>query len=161
MDESQFKAFYDATRHALRAYLFRVLEIEAMVDDISQETYLRFLNSRGSHLPVPEARKYLFTIAANLVRDYWRRSGREYYDGGVGEVHIAQHDDHTQRDFTVQRVLEKLPIKQRSLLWLAYVEGYSHREIAEIHKVSEKSVRVLLSRARNNMRNLLDTSEEL
>ena len=48
------------------------------------------------------------------------------------------------------------PWKQRTLLWLAYVEEYSHREIAEILEISEGSVRVLLHRARGRLRGSLE-----
>ena len=41
--------------------------------------------------------------------------------------------------------------QQRSLLWLAYVEGYRHDEIASMLKLREKSVRVLLYRARRKL----------
>ena len=48
----------------------------------------------------------------------------------------------------VTKALESLSIMQRSLVWLAYAEGYSHREISEITGIREKSAKVLLFRAR-------------
>src|SRR5262249_16208340 len=43
----------------------------------------------------------------------------------------------------VERVFALLCIRERSLLWLAYVEGASHDEIARTVDCAEKSVRVL------------------
>lgn len=43
----------------------------------------------------------------------------------------------------------------RSLLWLAYVEGAEHPEIAEVLNLKEKSVKVLLLRARQRMESVL------
>lgn len=48
----------------------------------------------------------------------------------------------------MQRIFDSLKAKQRTLLWLAYVEGFKHHEIAEVMGVKASSVRVLLSRAR-------------
>ena len=48
----------------------------------------------------------------------------------------------------MERVFGTLKASQRSLLWLAYVEGFKHEEIAEVIGVSPGSVKVLLSRAR-------------
>ena len=48
----------------------------------------------------------------------------------------------------MQRVFATLKPRQQSLLWLAYVEGFTHDEIAEVIGVNVCSVKVLLSRAR-------------
>jgi DNA-directed RNA polymerase specialized sigma24 family protein len=41
------------------------------------------------------------------------------------------------------------------LLWLAYVEGYAHNEIAGTLDLNEKSIKVLLFRARRNLERIL------
>ena len=51
----------------------------------------------------------------------------------------------------MQRVFETLKPRQQHLLWLAYVEGFNHDEIAEVIGVKANSVRVLLSRARSEL----------
>jgi RNA polymerase sigma-70 factor (ECF subfamily) len=45
--------------------------------------------------------------------------------------------------------------RDRQILWLAYAEGYSHREIAEVTGLVSASVRLLLFRARRKMASLL------
>ena len=51
----------------------------------------------------------------------------------------------------VGNVLDGLTSRQRALLWLAYVEGMQHREIAEVLGLSRLSIRPLLFRARRRM----------
>jgi RNA polymerase sigma-70 factor (ECF subfamily) len=53
------------------------------------------------------------------------------------------------------RAFRQLKPEHRSLLWLAYVEGFDHREIAAARGVQEKSVRVLLFRARQALAAIL------
>jgi RNA polymerase sigma-70 factor (ECF subfamily) len=53
------------------------------------------------------------------------------------------------------RVFEQLRPQQRQLMWLAYVEGADHREIAAALGLREQSVRVLLHRARQKLATLL------
>jgi RNA polymerase sigma-70 factor (ECF subfamily) len=48
-------------------------------------------------------------------------------------------------------VLDGLTPRQRALLWLAYVEGLQHREIADVLGLSRLSIRPLLFRARRRM----------
>jgi RNA polymerase sigma-70 factor (ECF subfamily) len=47
-------------------------------------------------------------------------------------------------------------MQERALLWLAYVEGHQHTEIAEMLGLKSLSVRVLLFRARRKLVNLLE-----
>jgi RNA polymerase sigma-70 factor (ECF subfamily) len=55
----------------------------------------------------------------------------------------------------VQRVFAMLSVRERSLMWLAYVEGADHHEIARTLGCGKTSVRVLLFRARRKMEALL------
>jgi RNA polymerase sigma-70 factor (ECF subfamily) len=55
----------------------------------------------------------------------------------------------------MSRLFAQLPSQRQTLLWLAHVEGYSHREIASVLGLREKSVRVLLHRARKELAGLL------
>ena len=48
-----------------------------------------------------------------------------------------------------------LKLKERQLLWLAHVEGWSHREIAAVIGLKEASIRPLLHKARHNLAELL------
>jgi RNA polymerase sigma-70 factor (ECF subfamily) len=52
-------------------------------------------------------------------------------------------------------VFARLKPQEQSLLWLAYVEGFDHREIAIALQLRERSVRVLLFRARRRLASLL------
>jgi RNA polymerase sigma-70 factor (ECF subfamily) len=45
--------------------------------------------------------------------------------------------------------------RDRQLLWLAYAEGYSHHEIAEVTGLASASIRLLLFRARRKMARLM------
>ena len=55
----------------------------------------------------------------------------------------------------VMHIFGKLKLQEQTLLWLAYVEGFDHKEIADALKIREKSVRVLLFRARRKMADIL------
>ena len=50
--------------------------------------------------------------------------------------------------------------RDRQLLWLAYAEGYSHHEIAQITGLGSASIRILLFRARRKMAQLIRSGGE-
>jgi len=59
----------------------------------------------------------------------------------------------------VQHALQQLSARERSMLWLAYAQGSSHREIADAVGVKTPSVKQLLFRARKKMAGLLREAE--
>jgi RNA polymerase sigma-70 factor (ECF subfamily) len=155
MTPEAFEAFYAATARPLKAYLLRLVGNAALADELLQESYLRMLKSGGSQEFNDRERKaYLFRIATNLVTDQHRGKREkslpipEGMDVPAVTGHPAMGDD-------VHKALDRLQPRERELVWLAYVEGSSHREIAEILGVREVSIRPMLFRAKQKLLELL------
>ena len=151
MDEAEFVRFYDATSHPLRGYLTRLSGNVVLADDLAQEAYCRMLTAAAAPGDA-DGRRYLFRVATNLYYDQYRR-GR--WDGGSLDETIEPADRGVERRLQLRgdvgKVLDGLTPRQRALLWLAYVEGMQHREIAEVLSLSRLSIRPLLFRARRRM----------
>lgn len=156
MSEEEFHALYAATSRPILAYLVGVTGRRDVADDILQETYCRFLVRQPGTLAEDEARRYLFRIATNLLRDRWRR-GEDRPGAEIAEEGSSP-DLNIQID--VRRAMLLLKPRERELLWLAYVEGMSHAEIAESTGLNAMSVRLLLFRARRRAAALLRPGEE-
>ena len=150
LDEGEFRAFHEQTARSLRAYLRRSLPAE-QVDDAVQEAYMRLLRTPHAGLPVDERRAYLYRIAANLANDAWRARKKEAAADVVPDELPAAPAAAPGVRVDVTRALDRLRVQERTMLWLAYVEQASHREIASALDVKEGSVKVLLSRARQKM----------
>ncbi len=157
MDSDAFAGFYQRSSRSLWAYLARVSADPALADDLTQESYLRFLcASRPEDDGEVAHRRYLFRIATNLLRDHWRRPRPTAIDE-VPETIFASSDSLGQLDSQVALgpALGRMRPRERQLLWLAHAEGYSHREIAEITGLAATSIRLLLFRARRKIARLL------
>lgn len=156
-DYSWFPDFYSETASRLRGYVGQLVGNAALADDITQEAYLRVLRTELPTREPARLRSYLYRTATNLARDHWRlrkrRGAEESLDGIAEPAAEAPADAPLGAD--VNRLLGTLSRQQRSLLWLAYVEGATHREIASVLDVREASVRVLLFRARRKMAELI------
>lgn len=157
MDETRFRAFYQQMYPRLWNYAQRMVHERSECDDIVQESFFRFLRSAPENLDDADRRSYLYRIATNLIKDSWRARKSETAWLAV------QPDDEPQSEtegaifagIDITRALELLSPGQRSLVWLAYVEGYEHKEIAGILGVQPASVRVLLMRARRRLAQFL------
>ena len=159
MDEESFRAFYARTARPLWSYLRRISGDPTLADDLLQESYLRFLRGglkgpKGlAEMDEAHQKNYLFRIATNLARDHWRGA-----KAGVPLVEMASSErtaESVERRSDLAGALERLKPRERELLWLAYVEGSSHKEIAEIAGVRAASVRLMLFRARRKLAELL------
>ena len=163
MDEDAFRAFYDRTARPLWAYVSRMAGDPQFADDLLQESYFRFLRAGVAWESEAHCRRYLFRIATNLVNDHrWRRRRREVPLPEPGTAWEPRADTDVaggaERRTDVGRALARLRPRERQLLWLAYAEGASHREIAAALGLALGGIRVMLFRARRRMAALLAES---
>jgi len=146
LEGEAFARIYGATSRPIGAFLRRSVSA-AEADDLLQETYFRFLRSRAKVESDEHARNYLFRIAANLVRDeFRRRKVRAEAPEPEQEIRAAGRATEVRND--LRSALADLGQRDRQILWLAHAEGFSHREIAAVLGVKEASVRLMLFRAR-------------
>lgn len=163
VDEQTFRVFYDATARSLWSYLYRSSANATLADDLMQESYYRFLRVRFAELNHDYMKNYLFRIATNLLRDHWRHAkvdppAPETRERASEEARGMQHAPSSTEsavESDVMCAMRELKPRERQLLWLAYVEGSSHREIAQAAGLREQSVRGLLFRARGRFAKLL------
>ena len=154
MDEQAFHACYRRTAGPLRAYVVRAMGSVSQADDIVQEAYLRLLRVERPPDEPAAQRALLVRIASNLMVDHWRRTRHERSEAGAVTEGVASSPDLSLR-LDMARVFAALRPEQRQLVWLAYVEGASHKEIGAAIGVRERSVRVLLHRAKRKLAGLL------
>jgi RNA polymerase sigma-70 factor (ECF subfamily) len=157
VDETAFRYFYDRTGPALRAYLRMLCKDTTLADDWMQEIYYRFLRVDLSDLNEFQMKAYLYKIATSVARDHWRAEKRQRHRQ---EAYLLENEPVVNPNLAqdMNQLLKKLDPRQKTLLWLAYVEGFRHREIAETLGIKENSVRVLLSRARRQLTVILTQS---
>jgi RNA polymerase sigma-70 factor (ECF subfamily) len=150
---AEFEVFYARTARTLHGYLCRLAGDSATADEILQETYIRMLNAPAmDDLP---RKAYLYKTATNLLRDRWRKLKREQKLWEMNEFTERVHHKFNLPLDTAS-VFDRLSAQERAILWLAHVEEMSHKEIGAILSVKEKSVRVMVFRAREKAKELLE-----
>jgi RNA polymerase sigma-70 factor (ECF subfamily) len=152
MRDDDFRAFYEKHARRLWAYVAKCSGRPPLADDVVQEAFIRML---AANLPVEmteEHRKnYLYKIATNLLHRGARSPRYEELPGRL-EAPRESLDDVV----AVRRAMNGLGRSERGLLWLAYVENLSHRDIAAILGYRENSIRPLLHRAKTKLIGLLE-----
>jgi RNA polymerase sigma-70 factor, ECF subfamily len=162
MDEEAFRAFYELTARPLWAYLARTTGDSRLADDLLQESFYRLLRARTPLATDDHRRHYLFRIATNLIRDHWRRPQVERYGDLSSDLAPADArvGDRAATRIDVARAMSRLKPRERSLLWLAYAQGWSHEEIAASLGLKTASLKCLLHRARRRLVAILGNPEK-
>ena len=163
MGDEEFRAFYERTARPLWAYLSRITGDRHQADDLLQEAYYRMYRAGAKYESEAHRRNSLFQIATNLVRDAARRSKRYEevpIEDDAQEIKLPAAaagpiDDRAAARTDLARGMKQLEPVQRELLWLAYADGASHEEIAEVLGLRAISVRTLLLRARRKLASIL------
>lgn len=154
---------YDSLVRALHGDLFRyafwLCGDKHIAEDITQETFLRAWRSLESLKDDKAAKAWLITI---LRRENARRFERKQFDlvdidDHSNEANVSD-DAHHQQEWLHAQIM-KLDVDYREPLFLQVIGGFSGEEIAEILELNKNTVMTRLFRARNQLKEMLDSSE--
>ena len=128
----------------------------ADAEDVTQEAFLKLYRSGIEFLIDEEVKAWLFRVAANrckdLLRSHWYRFSEPLND----EMTTPEPGDETGELLTL---MNRLPEKTRTVLYMYYYEDYSVKEISSLIGESETAVTSQLWRGRKRLKKLLGEDE--
>ena len=161
-DEAAFERLVEAYSERLYSLFTRFLGPVSEREDLVQETFLRVLRARDAYQPSARFSTWLYRIAFNLAvnRSQRVRPEASLDEGPRSEVLVRDVDAPDpsaglEREDVVQAVREAiaaLPQTQRMALVQARYEELSLAEIAAVMGSTEKAIKSLVHRARENLR---------
>ena len=150
------------TKNKLFRFAFRLLGSSEEAKDVVQEVMIKVWNGREQMATIDNMEAWCMRITKNLSLDRLRSKQRRTTDPMQEGFEIRQESftpyEKTEIDESMQRVNElinALPEKQRQVMHLRDIEGYSYNEICEILELDMSQVKVNLFRARNFVRERL------
>lgn len=160
-DEAAFLALYERHTPRLYQFLYRLVGgAEHRADDLAQETWLRAVRSLGSFRWEASFGTWLTAIALNCHRSEVRGDGRERPLEEHRQM-VPTRSEEPGRRVDLERAIARLPDGYRTVLLLHDVEGYRHREIAEMLDVTTGTSKSQLYHARRRMRAWLRPETEM
>lgn len=154
-DADAHRVLYETFAPRVFALGVRVLGRRELAEDVLQETFvavLRGLDGYRSECPVGQwIRRIAVRRCLMYLRSPWHR---RRLDGEPAEPAVSADDVALGLDLA--SALACLPAKTRAVVWLHDVEGYTHREIAELMGGTVSFSKSQLARAHRRLRELLD-----
>jgi len=174
-DLTAFDEIVERYQHKIYGYVKRLVGNETDAEDITQEVFLKALNSLHRFREESSLQTWLFRIATNLCRDAHRRRQREKgwlslwrqadeqnetEEGGI----VDPQDDrfnpeklllHEELSAMLSQAIEQLPLAMREVLILHDVEQMPYEEIAQALGVPLGTVKSRLFHARARLRESL------
>jgi RNA polymerase sigma-70 factor (ECF subfamily) len=132
-------------------------------EDVGQETFIRFYNGLKNFRGDAAVRTYLTRIAINLsLNELKRRKRKMHFFQRQDDESIDIPDNNNPKNYDgekeiVQKAINKLESKFRSVVVLRLIDGYSSEETAQILKIPTGTVLSRLARAQKKLKNSLQT----
>ena len=158
--QTQFLSAYDAYNDAIFRFCLLKVSSREIAQDITQEVFMRYWQNLRKGEDFKNERAYLYTVARNLVIDWYRKKKESSLDAimetgvdfrGDGPTSITDHVEAAE----VLEVIQQLDETDREVLLLRYVEGFSPKDIAQQIGESANVVSVRIHRALGKVQDLM------
>lgn len=128
-------------------YCYFKLKNQHLAEDITQETFLRFLES-SSYKDIGRPLAYLYTVARNLCVDEFRKVPVEELKE---EVVQDGFEEKTVEKENLRQAVAELTKEQQELLLLRYVNEVSFSDLSKLYKKSRFALYRELSKIRETL----------
>jgi RNA polymerase sigma-70 factor (ECF subfamily) len=157
-DREAFTALMNAYQAPVYGYLVRCGVPPASRDDVFQEIFVKIHLAAASYQPSRPLRPWLFTIAANSVRNHFRDESRHRVAGDTqaGNTPSGNHGPRELAEIQetvawLEGALPTLPLAQREVLLLGSIAGLRLQDIATVLGIPLNTVKTLIRRARASL----------
>ena len=159
-DESAFRELFDRYADRLRRMMVRGGVPDDRAPDLVQRAFLNLHRARHDFDPEKSLRSWLYTIALNIRREYFRRMGRRRDHPMEGHPSHATEPERIERledAELVEYAMTSLTDTLRTVIELHWFEELTFREIANTLDISRSAAKVRAHRAYEKMRTRLES----
>lgn len=162
MNLETFQNMVFPVKNKLYRFAFRLLGNNEEAKDVVQEVMIKVWSGREQLDQVQNLEAWCMRITKNISLDRLRQQQRRPTDSLEKGMHLSHHSlspaeatEIGERMKRIGELMAELPDKQRQVMHLRDIEGYSYNEICEILEIDMSQVKVNLFRARNAVREKL------
>lgn len=145
-------------------YVYWRLRDVASTEDVVSDIFLKAVAAADNYhwRPGASEKSWLFAIVRNTLIDHFRKKHLTTVDLDTVEVpdqsnhhHLGDQLDHNQDYAAALRAIDTLPDRQREIIILRYHSELSNKEIAKLLCINPSSVSAALTKAKQQLANVL------
>lgn len=155
-DAYSFDEIFERYNKKVFAFSLHNLKNKQDAEGVVQEVFLNLWNDRVKLKEIQNLDAWIFTISFNIIRKHFRKLARERRYLGKFEETALHHDYSTitaveYNDLLekAEKIIEKLPPRQKTIYVLSKREGLSNTEISRKLNITKKTVENHLTRAKD------------
>lgn len=162
-DFSTAAEIFDRYSGRIYNFAYRFLKNSEAAEDATQEVFVKMMKYAKQFHGDAKLSTWLFSITANLCRDYLRKADNKNKEGEETLLSLPANPSYSpernlemrQNEERVQKALQSLTPEQREAILLSRYQGLSYAEIAQIAGCSEGAVKTRVFRAMETLKKLL------
>ncbi len=127
-------------------------------EDLTQETFLHFFEKLSDYHYIGKTQNYLYTIAGNLCRDYYKKIKESPLEKQSKEIQNGLWQSETEdilNKITIETALNNLPEELQDVIVLCYFQELKLTEISKILQISLPLVKYRIKQAKMRLEKLL------
>lgn len=162
MTAKEFNETVVPLNRQLYRYAFRFLGNQEDSKDAVQDVFVKLWNLRTELLTVNSVEAFAIRVMRNHCLDRIKLKKtvsldvQEYFSNRPGkEIAPDRHLEINNSVEIIRNAITEMQEPQRSVVRMRDLDGYSNEEIAEALGIADGTVRVILSRGRNRIRQIL------
>tara|TARA_B110000240_G_scaffold19070_1_gene19409 strand:+ start:1223 stop:1762 length:540 start_codon:yes stop_codon:yes gene_type:complete len=131
----------------VKRFIVSKVHEKTLADDILQDTFMKIHTKLHTLKDARKLKSWIFTIARNSIMDFFRASKISFEVAGLGSEIDTEEDYHTEKDCLIG-ILQNLPKKYRTPLFLSDIKGMKQSEVAKQLNQNLPTTKSQIQRAR-------------
>ena len=156
-DDTAIETFVRKHYPVILRYCHLHIKDKSYAEDATQEVFVRFFRTLNTYQHYGKAQNYLYVIAGNICRDFYRKP-EELSVGELPDEPILEMEPLDLR-LDVRGALDKLPPELREVTILFFFQEVKQKEIARILNIGLPLVKYRIKRAKELLASYLGKEE--
>lgn len=159
-----FKELYCRFYPSLYNYGLKWVSEKELVEDCIHDIFIKIMQNHAQLSPTPNLKGYLLKTLRNKIWDTLEKENRmddldDYRD--CFAVALSEEEESAERIRFLMQAFSELSSRQKEIVYLYYIDGLKHEEIAEIMGINYQSSKNLLFRSLSKLRELFAGKKNL
>ena len=151
IQQDDFIQFVKENKSGMYRFAFSILKNDVDAEDAVSEAIIKGYENLSKLRDKEKLKVWMMSILSNEAKKIYKKEKCYILEDALPEYAITE-----EKDYELWDVVKSLPQNFSKVIILYYYEGFSTKEIAQILKIAEGTVKSRLSRGRDQIKDMLE-----